>query len=137
MCISGGLVGVGAGGDPTRTWVVFEAPAHMRNHPYGLGAEPGQYLGPDARVVVRVNTDIAHAVADMVHASLALAASHPPAAEAFTTLLQQVTRRIGLAVPHSKGRPDDGALVSAVRYVRQLLIAQPIVGGSAGRPEGH
>jgi hypothetical protein len=124
------------GSDPDvgEAGVVFEAPAHMRNHPYGLGAEPGQYLGPDARVVVRVNADIARTVAEMVQAALALDASHPTAAETFNTLLQQVTLIIGLDVPRSKGRPDDVALIRAVRYVRQLLIAQPIVDGSMSHP---
>ncbi len=115
--------------------VVFESPALVRNHPYGLGAEPGQYLGPDARVVVRVNADVAGVVAEMVKASPALDAGYPHAAEAFNELLQRVTLLSGLEVPRSQDRLEDAPLIRAVRYVRRLLISQPIVDGSASRPE--
>jgi len=124
----------GSNPDVGEAGVVFEAPAHMRNHPYGLGAEPGQYLGPHARLVVRVDADVAGAVAELTQAALALAADHPSDAEAFNTLLERATLLIGLEVPHSKGRSDDGALNRAVRYVRQLLIAQPISDEAAVRP---
>jgi hypothetical protein len=125
----------GSAPDVGEAGVVFEAPALVRNHPYGLGAEPGQYLGPDARVVVRVNAEVAGAVAEMVKASPALDAGHPHAAEAFNELLQRVTLLSGLEVPRSEDRPDDAPLIRAVRYVRRLLISQPIVGGSASHPE--
>jgi hypothetical protein len=108
--------------------IVFEPPARARNHPYGLGAEPGEYLGPQARVVVRVDADIAGAVAEQAQAWLALAAGDPATAEAFDTLLQQVTQVIGLEVPRFSSRADDTAMIRAVRYVRRLLISQPIAG---------
>jgi hypothetical protein len=117
----------GATPDVGEVGVVFEAPAHMRNHPYGLGAEPGEYLGPHARLVVRVDADVASAVAEMAQAALTLDAEHPGDAEAFNALLERVTPMIGLEVPRPNGRADDAALIRAVRYVRQLLIAQPII----------
>jgi hypothetical protein len=123
----------GANPDVGEAGVVFEAPAHLRNHPYGLGAEPGQFLGPHARLVIRVDADVASAVAEMAQAALALDAGDSSDTEAFTALLEQVTRLIGLDVPHPKGQSDDAALLRAVRYVRQLLIAQPLV-DEAGQP---